>query len=80
MTEEEFDKLAFEKAEDLFYFVGDSEEHYFFCKKCELEDLSIAEYVYKYRLRQFLGYLELKEKIRKAKLLEEIKHSHELKP
>jgi len=72
MTEEEFDKLAFDKAEDLFYFIGDSEEYYLFCKKCETEDLSIAEYVYKYRLRQFLGYLELKKNIAKIDPLSDI--------
>jgi len=60
MSYEEFDRLSFEHAESLFWFVGQDDEYRLFCEKCQSEDLSIAEYVFKYRLRSFLEFLDMK--------------------
>ncbi len=58
MTEEEFVKIADDKAEELFYFACLPEEAERFSRIRETESLSIAEYVYKYRLEDFLAFLK----------------------
>ena len=60
MTYEEFDRFSFEHAESLFWFVGQDGEYRLFCEKCQSEDLSIAEYVFKYRQKAFFEFLDKK--------------------
>lgn len=63
MTEEEFDQIAFDKAEDLWRFVGMSSEFESFCHKSQTEDLSVAEYVFRYRLPAFMEYIKNKQSV-----------------
>ena len=58
MTEEEFVKIADDRAEELFFFACMPEEAERFGRARETESLSVAEYVFKYRLTEFLAFLE----------------------
>lgn len=62
MTEQEkLDIIADpDNAEAIFSFVGKDEIFSDYCKKCISEDLSLSEYVYKYKSADFIKYLNNK--------------------
>ena len=59
MFEKEDKYFSFDFAEPLYHFI---EERCFddFCKKCQEEDLSIAEYVKRYKMQSFREYCKEK--------------------